>query len=61
MKIFTLATLLTSYLIYNSKGTIDAASLDQLGLVADLARNIQVSASDETDETEPQELAKIFP
>ncbi len=38
--IFTLAALLSSYLILNSTGTIDGNSLNQLSLVVDLTKNI---------------------
>lgn len=43
--IFTLATLLSSFLILNSVGSIDEISLSQLSLVVDLAKSLQPAKS----------------
>ena len=40
VRIFTLAILLSSYFIYNSMGSIDENSLNQLSLVVNLTKNI---------------------
>ena len=44
-QIFALALLLSSQLIYNSRGLIDAAALDHLSLVSNLTKHIRVKAS----------------
>ena len=46
-KIFTLATLISSYLIYNSVGGIDEKSISEINMVTQLSRNIILS--DNTD------------
>ena len=45
VQIFTLAVLLSSVLIYNTKGTIDASSLDGLHLATQLTSHITLVAS----------------
>jgi hypothetical protein len=40
VRIFTLVILLSSYFIYNSMGSIDENSLNQLSLVVNLTKNI---------------------
>jgi hypothetical protein len=42
VRIFTLAILLSSSFIYNSMGSIDETSLNQLSLVVNLTKNIQL-------------------
>lgn len=39
-KIFTLATLISSYLIYNSVGAIDEKSISELNMVTQLSKNV---------------------
>lgn len=58
-KIFVLAVLLSSMLIYNSQGTIDETSLSQLQLVVELAQNLRFKNHGDNDHGE--ELAKQFP
>lgn len=41
-KIFTLASLMSSYFIYNSVGTIDEKSINDLNLVTKLSMNILI-------------------
>lgn len=41
-RIFTLAVLLSSFFIYNSKGAIDENALQNMSMVVNLANNIQV-------------------
>ena len=41
-KIFTLATLISSYLIYNSVGSIDEKSINELNMVTQLSRNVMM-------------------
>jgi len=42
VKIFTLAVLLSSFLVYNQVGVIDETAIQNLSLVTTLAKNIQV-------------------
>lgn len=44
VRIFTLAILLSSYFIYNSMGNIDENALNQLNLVVNLTKNIQLKS-----------------
>lgn len=48
-RIFSLALLLSSYFIYNSRGVIDGRALDDLSLVINLTKFIQVKAQKEED------------
>ena len=57
--IFTLAVLLSSVLIYNSKGTIDANSLDGLHLATELTNHISLKTDGEEETGE--DFAKFFP
>lgn len=40
MRIFTLATLISSYLIYNSVGCIDERSVSDLNAITKLSKNV---------------------
>lgn len=42
VKIFTLAVLLSSFLIYNQVGVIDETAINNISLVTNLAKNIQI-------------------
>ncbi|KAL3658055.1 hypothetical protein V7S43_016899 [Phytophthora oleae] len=46
-RIFSLATLLCSKLIYNSQGSVDEKAISGLSFIANLAKHIKVSASGE--------------
>ncbi|XP_067317275.1 guanylate-binding protein 1-like [Anolis sagrei] len=61
--IFALAILLSSTLVYNSKGTIDQNALDQLHYVTELTQKIRVTSSrDPSQEDEDSsEFARYFP
>ncbi|XP_044846577.1 guanylate-binding protein 1-like [Mauremys mutica] len=48
--IFTLAVLLSSTLVYNSKGTIDQDSMNKLHFVSELSEHIKVKADGEEEE-----------
>jgi len=48
-KIFTLAVLLSSFLVFNQVGVIDEAAISNLSLVTALAKNIQVSKNATAD------------
>ena len=58
-QIFTLAVLLSSVLVYNTKGTIDESSLDGLHLATELTSHIRVKAGGEEETGE--DFAKFFP
>jgi hypothetical protein len=42
VKIFTLAVLLSSFMIYNQVGVIDETAITNISLVTNLAKNIQI-------------------
>nr|XP_025044995.1 guanylate-binding protein 1-like [Pelodiscus sinensis] len=58
--IFSLAVLLSSTLVYNSKGTIDQYALEQLHFVSELTDHIKVKAQ-AGDEGEDTEFVRFFP
>ena len=68
-RIFLLALLISSFFIYNSMGTIDETALQSLSLIVNLSKQIQVnrtrrsnlSADDDAEYEDPEELAKYFP
>ncbi|KAM9114197.1 guanylate-binding protein 3-like [Pangshura tecta] len=59
--IFALAVLLSSTLVYNSKGTIDQCALEQLHFVAELTEHIKVKAQGGADAEEDTEFVRFFP
>lgn len=59
-KIFLLALLLSSLLVYNSVGAIDENALNLLSLVINLSKNLQIK-SKQGGEVDPDELANYFP
>ncbi|XP_056090584.1 guanylate-binding protein 1-like isoform X1 [Rhinichthys klamathensis goyatoka] len=58
--IFCLAVLLSSTLVYNSRGTIDNRAVEELQFVTELTECIKVKSSDE-DEDDSSEFVKFFP
>ena len=68
-RIFLLALLLSSYFIFNSVGTIDEQALQNLYLIVNMAKSIQIKSgtanigADAVDEDniDSDELAKFFP
>jgi hypothetical protein len=61
-RIFTLAILASSSFIYNSVGSIDENALQNLSLVVNLTKSIQVAANPhEDEEDDPEELSSYFP
>ena len=52
-KIFTLAILASSCFIYNSVGSIDENALQNLSLVVNLTKNIQLNSQQNEDEDDP--------
>ena len=59
-KIFLLALLMSSLLIYNSVGTIDENALNSLSLVINLSKKIQMK-KDGDDTGSDEALTKMFP
>ncbi|KAK7130462.1 hypothetical protein R3I93_019952 [Phoxinus phoxinus] len=58
--IFCLAVLLSSTLVYNSRGTIDNRAVEELQFVTELTECIKVKSSDE-DTDDSTEFVKFFP
>ncbi|XP_067390176.1 guanylate-binding protein 1-like [Emydura macquarii macquarii] len=62
--IFALAVLLSSTLVYNSKGTIDQQAMDQLHYVTELTEHIKVKAAgggSRQDGEESADFVRFFP
>uniref|UniRef100_A0A672T9H5 GB1/RHD3-type G domain-containing protein n=1 Tax=Sinocyclocheilus grahami TaxID=75366 RepID=A0A672T9H5_SINGR len=61
--IFCLAVLLSSTLVYNSRGTIDNTALKKLHYVAELAENIKIRSTEVADEEEEEDskFVQFFP
>lgn len=55
-----MALLLSSYFIYNSMGTIDENALQNLSLIVNLSKQLQIKNS-KAEEADPDEVAKYFP
>ena len=62
-RIFSLATLLCSTLVYNSLGSIDESAISNLSFVANLSRHIRVSDHGDSgaSELDAHEFHKFFP
>ena len=61
MRIFSLAILLSSYFLYNSVGSIDESALNNLSLVVNLTKNIQLKASTNSEDVDTEEYSNHFP
>eukprot|EP00929_Paragymnodinium_shiwhaense_P039212 TRINITY_DN20620_c0_g1_i2.p1 TRINITY_DN20620_c0_g1~~TRINITY_DN20620_c0_g1_i2.p1 ORF type:complete len:805 (-),score=215.61 TRINITY_DN20620_c0_g1_i2:593-3007(-) len=61
MQIFSLCILLSSYFIYNSMGAIDEQAIDDLHLVAHLAKHIHVKSKKNSDTEKASDLSQYFP
>ena len=61
MRIFSLAILISSYFVYNSVGSIDEQALQNLSLVVNLTKHIQLKADGVAEEIDPEEFSKYFP
>jgi len=59
-KIFLLALLLSSFFIYNSVGTIDESALNNLSLIINLSKELQIK-SELLEDCDPEEILKLFP
>ena len=51
-RLFSMAVLLCSCLVFNSHGTLDENTLSQLGLIANLTKHIRLSSEAELTEEE---------
>ena len=60
-RIFLLALLLSSYFIYNSMGTIDENSLQNLSLIVNLSNQLQSANRKDGAEGDVDEMSKYFP
>jgi hypothetical protein len=61
-KIFTLAILASSCFIYNSTGSIDENAIQNLSLVVNLTKHIQLKAGgQDEDGDDPDEISMYFP
>lgn len=58
-RIFLFALLLSSYFIYNSSGNIDESALQNISLIVNLAKEIQINSNGK--DVDPDELAQYFP
>ncbi|KAF4115016.1 guanylate-binding protein 4-like isoform X2 [Onychostoma macrolepis] len=59
--IFCLAVLLSSTLVYNSRGTIDNRAVEELQYVTELTECIKVKSSSDEDVDDSNEFVKFFP
>jgi hypothetical protein len=58
-RIFSLSLLLSSYFIYNSVGIIDENAIENLSLIVNLTKNIQISSN--PNHLEEDDYSKFFP
>jgi len=61
VRVFSLAILLSSFFVYNSVGSIDENALQNLSLVINLTKNIQLKSGAASDEIDPEEYSEYFP
>eukprot|EP00742_Colponemidia_sp_Colp-10_P005375 GILJ01005743.1.p1 GENE.GILJ01005743.1~~GILJ01005743.1.p1 ORF type:complete len:749 (-),score=118.36 GILJ01005743.1:66-2312(-) len=59
-RIFSLATLLSSFMIYNSLGSIDENAINNLSFVVNLTKHIHIQATT-TQEDDGTEFSRFFP
>lgn len=60
-RIFSLVMLLSSCFVYNSTGTIDESALENLSLIVDLTKNIQIKSRQVQDDDEYENFAFYMP
>eukprot|EP00939_MAST-03C_sp_MAST-3C-sp1_P001416 g1416.t1 len=61
IKLFSLALLLSSYFIYNSRGVIDASAIEDLSLVVQLTRHIHVKELTKGEDDDGTSFSAHFP
>lgn len=59
-RIFLLALLLSSYFIYNSMGTIDETALQNLSLIVNLSKQLEVKGK-KAEDADPETVSQYFP
>ena len=59
-KIFLFTLLLSSYFIFNSMGTIDENAIQNLSLIINLSKQLQIK-NDLIGECDPEEIQRFFP
>ena len=59
-RIFSLVILLSSCFIYNSLSSIDETAIENLNLIVNITKNIQVTTGD-SEEVSEEDYAKYFP
>ena len=59
-RIFLLAVLLSSYFIYNSMGTIDENALQNLSLIINLSKQLEVGGQ-KAEDVDPDAVSQYFP
>lgn len=60
-RIFLLALLLSSNFVYNSMGTIDENAINQLSLIVNLSKQLQLSQTQNLGDVDPEEIQQYFP
>ena len=60
-RVFSLALLLSSYFVYNSRGTIDGSALNDLSLVVELTKNIHINAHADAGDEDGADFKEFFP
>ncbi|OQR87765.1 guanylate-binding protein [Achlya hypogyna] len=61
VRIFSLATLLCSKLIYNSQGSVDEKAVNGLSFIANMTKHIRIRADASGDDAEGEEFSNFFP
>lgn len=59
-RIFLLTMLLSSYFIYNSMGTIDENALQNLSLIINLSKQLELKGK-KAEDIDPETVSKYFP
>ena len=59
-RIFLLALLLSSYFVYNSMGTIDENALQNLSLIVNLSKQLEVKGR-KAEDVDPEMVSQYFP
>lgn len=60
-RIFLFSLLLSSFFIYNSTGSIDESALNNLSLIINLAKEIQIKSGEAPTSEDSEEFAQYFP
>jgi hypothetical protein len=60
-RLFAMAALLCSCLVFNSHGTLDESSLSQLGLIANLTKHIRMRSDVDPDDEQDMDWSGVFP